>query len=226
MPAALVQECPRVSTSATTFTCIPPAGFTIGNRITVEVRGATAGRSTNLPTGGGVAAIDWTRDASNYVDGIWFVEVYSGPVTLASSNVVITTVGGTVTADVNCQEWSGIAASGFLDGTPATNHGTGGTVTGGGVIPTAGDSILIIESVSCQGATTGSDPVGYTPVASAGFPASRATSYKIDTSAAGTYTPGYTSPTNRWAAVTIIYKSGAGGGPPPATPNGGLWFLR
>lgn len=102
-------------------------------------------------------------------------------------------------------EYSGLAISTVVDGTPTAQSGTGAGANPG-AITTVGDGLFVAIN---YGAAIGADPGGCTIVDGDGSTWSVAEKF---TGGAGTYNLSWASSSGSWTAAASAYKIAAGGG--------------
>jgi uncharacterized repeat protein (TIGR01451 family) len=218
-PITLVQHASKDAGTTTSTTLAFPSANTAGNWIAVVIRAGKAGQNFVVSDSRGNAyqkALQVSTTLDTVTLGVFYAESIAG----GANTVTVSDSMSGGTLRIAVLEYSGIAASGSLDGTPVMAEGTGTALASPATTTSvAGDLILgLLDTTD-----------GATMTAGAGFtieervPASPATKLAVEDEvqpAAGSIAATATiAPGQAWAAAVVAFKPGSAPPPPPNPPK-------
>jgi hypothetical protein len=192
------------------LTITPGAAYASGALLVVTSSASSAGAITSI-TGGGVTT--WNLVRSDFSAG-FRAEIWYGYNSGGGSAAVVVTYTTSGAKYANCIELGGAIASGVAtDGVNGASGINGTSINSGNVTPTAATEVIIFNSGAFQAATAAvAGPSGWTSLTSRAPSTQYPSSYKIVTSASGSYNATYAIGYNRFGVNIAAFKAGGGGG--------------
>jgi len=215
-PITLVQHANKDVNPTTSTTLAFPAANTAGNFIAVVIRAGKTGQVfTVTDTRGNVyrRALQVSETLDTVTLGVYYAEgIAAGANTVTVSDTIS---GGTLRLAIF--EYSGVATSGSLDGTPAMAEGTNAALLSPTTTTTVGGG-LILGVLSTADASTVTAGSGFTlqervPAA----PGTKLAVEDLNQSVPGPIAATATIGSGQaWAAAVAAFRPASGGPPPPA----------
>ncbi len=200
----------NVSSYTITLTSTPATGDALVLSHSGDIQGAS---DISSVTGGGVtwAFASKAGAAQNRDHEIWYGCNASGSGTTTITVTLGANLGVGNGASGNVSEWSGIAASSCLDQT-ASNSGNSTSPTTGMTPATSQANELLIGGMHSDDAAASAPSNGFSALTFVGTAVGGTYSGYRVVSSIGTYSTGWTTTANRWAANIATFRAAGGTG--------------
>lgn len=211
MAITIVQQTSKATagTATTVTTDAPGVAWTAGALLICCFRRAVV----SSVTGGGCSG-GWTLARADTNINAFSAEIWYGYNVGGGSQAVTVNYASASDTEVNVTELAGAASSGDpTNGVNGSSGLNGTSINSGNVTPTASTEVIIFNCGGLQANTTAvAGPSGWTSLTGGAPNTTKPASYKIISSASGSYNATYGIGYNRFAVSIAVFKAGGGGG--------------